>query len=130
MTNSGEPQWELDDEFKTLTITFPTDPPVAFVLDATSVSNLIEGAGQIRAEMPPPHDENWEGGQMVDAVLDPRWYSESDALLGDSLLHIRDPRFGWLHYALTRESARALGTLLILQADDVPADKEGHHRKN
>ncbi|MEK1871575.1 MAG: hypothetical protein AAAC50_03980, partial [Rhizobium altiplani] len=116
--------------FKTLTITFPTDPPVAFVLDTDSVSKLIEGAGQIRAEMPPPHDETWEGGQMVDAVLDPRWYSEADALLGEPLLHIRDPRYGWLHYALPRESARALGTLLILQADEGPADDQEQPRKN
>ncbi|KWV59982.1 hypothetical protein AS026_27165 [Rhizobium altiplani] len=130
MNNSEEPQWELDDEFKTLTITFPTDPPVAFVLDTESLSKLIEGAGQIRAEMPPPHDETWEGGKMVDAVLDPRWYTEPDALLGEPLLHIRDPRYGWLHYALPRESARALGTLLILQADEGPADDQEQPRKN
>jgi hypothetical protein len=67
---------------------------------------------------------------MVNAVLDPRWYSEPDALLGESLLHIRDPRFGWLHYALPRESARALGILLVHQADDVPDDEHEPPRKN
>ena len=130
MSNSEEPQWELDDELKTLSIIFPTDPPVAFVLDAEAVSKLIDSVGQIRAQMPPPHQETWKGGQMVDAVLDPHWYSEPDALLGESLLHIRDPRFGWLHYALPRESARALGTLLVHQADDIPDDEQEHYRKN
>ncbi len=130
MNNSDEPQWELDDDLRTLTITFPTDPPVALVLDAASVSQLIDGAGEIRAEMPPPHQENWKGGQMVNAVLDPRWHSETDALLGESLLHIRDPRFGWLHYALPSQSAKALGTLLILQADEGTRNDDGQPRKN
>ncbi|MDQ0559955.1 hypothetical protein QO004_001737 [Rhizobium mesoamericanum] len=130
MTNNEEPRWELDDELKTLSITFPTDPPVAFMLDAEAVSKLIDRVGQIRAEMLPSYQESWKGGQMVNAVLDPHWYSEPDALLGESLLHIRDPRFGWLHYALPRESARALGTLLLHQAAEGPDDEQEQHRKN
>ncbi|EPE94980.1 hypothetical protein [Rhizobium grahamii] len=129
MNENDEPEWELDEELSTLTITFPTDPPVALVLDAEAVSELIEGAGQVRAKMRTPHSEDWQGGQMVDAVLDPRWHSEPDVLLEESLLHIRDPRFGWLHYALPRESAKALGKLLLRQVKGSAEDEE-RHRSN
>ena len=129
MNEDDEPLWELDQELSTLTISFPTDPPVALVLDAAAVSELIEGAGQVRAKMATPHSEDWQAGQMVDAVLDPRWYSEPDALLEESLLHIRDPRYGWLHYALPRQSAKALGKLLLRQAKGGVED-DGRHRSN
>jgi hypothetical protein len=38
-------------------------------------------------------------------------------MTGDALLHIRDDGFGWLHYALSRETARSLGESLIALAD-------------
>ena len=28
------PNWKLDDDLRTVTVTFPTDPPVALKLDA------------------------------------------------------------------------------------------------
>ena len=116
------PNWKLEDDLKTVTVTFPTNPPTALKLDAAGVEDLLKNLGEFRAHMKPEIAAEWELGQKVGAVPDPRWYSESELMMGNSLLHLRDQRFGWLHYVLPRESARELGMVLLAQADaPVPA---------
>jgi len=41
-------------------------------------------------------------------------------LLGNTLLHLRDPRFGWLHYMVPREEARKLARVLQAHVDTPP----------
>ena len=35
------PAWNLDDDLKTITVTFPTDPPVQLKLDAEQIDEHI-----------------------------------------------------------------------------------------
>ena len=51
--------------------------------------------------------------------------TEPEMMLGNSVLHIRDPRYGWLHYVLSRKSARKLAGLLAAQADAPPVSPPG-----
>ena len=120
------PDWKLEDDRKTVTLTFDTEPRVSLKLDVGAVEEILANLGDFRGGMTPEVKRNWVGGQKVQAVPDPRWYTEPDLMRGDSLLHIRDSRFGWLSYLLPREEARKLGQLLIEQANTPdPAQPKG-----
>ena len=114
------PTWNLDDNRKTVTVTFPTDPPVQLKLDAERIDNMLANLGEFRAHMKPPVDHDWALGQKASAIRDPRWVSEADVMEGNSLLHIRDPRYGWLHYLFPRNEAARLGNLLKTQSELPP----------
>jgi hypothetical protein len=110
------PNWTLSDDRKTVTVTFPTTPPVAFQLDVDAVEDMLKNLGMFRAGMTPEVPKTFAQAQKVSAVLDPGWVTEPDAMMGDSLLHIRDPHFGWLHYLLPKAEAQKLAHLLENQA--------------
>ena len=114
------PNWKLDDDFKTVTVTFPTDPPVSLRIDAAGLDQMLENLGLFRASMTPPHDASFALGQKVSCILNPAWVTEPDAMLGNSILHLRDPRFGWQHYLIPRDEARKLGEMFQKQADLPP----------
>src|SRR5260370_37552977 len=59
----------------------------------------------------------YRSGQAVKAIPDPLWMTEPDANEGNTLLHIRDPRYGWLHYMIPREDARKLAAYIQNQVD-------------
>lgn len=116
------PHWKLDDEGKCVTVTFPTDPPISLKLDATEVDVLLSNLGDFRALMQPEHHRISPVGQTVQAIPDPMWYTQPDAMAGNPLLHIRDPRYGWLHYMIPRDEARKLAGFLQTQADAPPLE--------
>ena len=116
--------WKLEDDYETVTITFPTEPPTALKLDAKGVEEILKNLGEFRSHMKPEIAKDYALRQKVSAVPDPKWVSEPDALVGNSLLHIRDPRFGWLHYIIPREEARKLAGYLQNQANYPPLDKD------
>ncbi len=107
--------WKLEDDLKTVTVTFPTNPPVALQLDAAGVDDLLLHLGEFRASMMPEFGRVFATGQKVGAVPDPVWATEPDMMQGHSLLHLRDPRFGWLHYLLPPHEAEKLGRILQTQ---------------
>jgi hypothetical protein len=74
--------------------------------------------------MRPEISKTFALGQVVGAVSNPAWVTEPDAMLGNTLLHIRDPRFGWLHYLIPKEEARKLAGLLQAQADAEPPGQQ------
>ena len=114
------PNWNLNEDIKTLTVTFPTNPPATLTLDVNGVDDIIKNLGEFRALMTPSVSYDHPLGQRVAAIPDPRWSTEPDVMLGDSLLHIRDPRFGWLHYLIPRHEARQLAGGLQAQVDAQP----------
>lgn len=119
-----ETKWKLDADGKTVTVTFPTDPPVSLKLDAGRIDKILENLGRFRAEMKPAHAPKISPRQRVAVVRDPNWFTEPEVLQGDSLLHLRDPRFGWLHYLIPRDKARKLAGFLQAQANaKVPQPK-------
>ena len=114
------PNWKLEDDLKTVTVTFPTNPPVALVFDASGVDNLLLHLGDFRASMTPKFQSAFAVGQKVSVVPDPAWTTEPDLMQGHSLLHLGDPRYGWLHYLLPPHEAEKLGRLLQMQAASLP----------
>jgi hypothetical protein len=114
------PSWKLEDDLVTITITFPTTPPVSIAWSASIVDEVLQNLGNLRAHMTPAFSESWTLGQTVFAISNPGWTTEPDALLGNTLLHIRDPRFGWLHYMLPRHEARKLADALQDQVNAPP----------
>lgn len=120
------PVWTLEDDRKHVTVTFPTDPPVQLRLDVGAVEDMLRNLGEFRGGMLPEVPREYAFGQKVLAVPDPIWRTQPDAMLGNSLLHVRDPRFGWLHYLIPKLEALKLATFLKGQAeapDMTPATK-------
>ena len=109
--------WHIEDDRKTVTITFPTTPLIALKWDTDVVSEHLGKLGEFRALMQPEVGTTWAPGQLFRAIIDPVWSTEPEVMEGNSVLHVRDPRFGWLHYVIPRHEARKLGEALIRQAD-------------
>lgn len=121
--------WKLGDDLKTVTVSFPTTPPIALKLNLADVEDILRNLGEFRAVMKPEIPKSYAMGQTVRALPNPAWVTEPDALAGDSLLHLRDPRYGWLHYLIPREEARNLARYLQTQVDS-PSPGQGHSKPN
>ena len=111
------PEWRLDGDRQTITVTLLTGPRVVLKLDAAQVDEMMENLGHLRAVMQPDHAPNCAPGQKVISVRNPRWLAEPDMMQGGSLLHLRDPRFGWRHYLFPREEATKLARVLRNQVE-------------
>lgn len=117
--------WKLSDDHGTATMTFSTDPPVTLHLDAFAMDDLLKNLGQFRGLMKPEHAKQWLPGQRVGAIPDPAWYTEQEIMTGDTLLRLRDPRYGWLHYRIPRDEARKLAHYLQIHANTPSRDPQG-----
>lgn|SRR6185369_7003676 len=93
-------------------------------MDLTAVDDMLKNLGEFRALMTPEIHRVSPLGQKVFAINNPMWATEPDVMLGHSLLHLRDPRFGWLHYLFPRNEARKLADLLQTQSDNPPPGQE------
>ncbi len=114
------PNWRLEDDFKHVTLTLPTTPPTRIVLTTEKIDEMLLNLGMFRSNIKPEIPKAFTPGQLVKGIPNPAWKTESDAMLGNSLLHIRDPRFGWLHYMIPKDQARKLVSYLQKQADSAP----------
>lgn len=111
----GELRLELREDGRLhISIAKPEENPLA--LDAAAVSRLIESLGELRAAMNPAVAEGWAPAQRVAVIPDPCWYTEPEMMQGNSLLHIRDARYGWLHYVIPKAEAKKLAEFLNRQA--------------
>src|SRR5260370_42648306 len=115
-----EPDFNLADDCKTVTITFTTTPPVALKLDASALEALLEKLGELRARMLPEVPRTFPEGQSFPAIGDPPWATDPDILHGHVFLHIRDQRFGWLRYIISRGEARRLAGSLQKDTEITP----------
>ena len=52
-------------DYKTVTITFPTEPPVALRLDAAQVDDLLSNLGSFRGAMKPEVARKYGGGGEI-----------------------------------------------------------------
>jgi hypothetical protein len=117
LSQSVGPNWKLEDNQRHVTVTFPTTPPVALQLDVGGIEDILTHLGDFRSVMWPEVTKIYRSGQPVKAIPDPLWMTEPDANEGNTLLHIRDPRYGWLHYMIPREEARKLAAYIQNQVD-------------
>ncbi|WP_439632270.1 hypothetical protein [Shinella sp.] len=114
-----KPEWELSEDGKTLRVTLPTQPPIALELDAGGVDQFLVRLGTFRNVMMPEIPNGVPTG-IVKSVPDPHWHVEQDAFTGRAGLHIRDTRYGWLHYLIPAPEARHLSALLAGIANRSP----------
>jgi hypothetical protein len=120
------PNWKLEDDYKTVTVTFPTDPPATLKFDAAGIDDLLRGLGSLRLHMKPEIQAALVDGEKAEALTDPAWRTENEPLTGLPLLHIRDMRFGWVHYLLPQQEAAKMGTSLRdLAAIPLPKPPQG-----
>lgn len=105
-------EWKLDASHKMLTVTLPTDPPFSMNLDASAVEGLVKNLASSRSLMQPAIPSTFAKGQTSEATPDPAWVAEQEAKSGKCLLHVRDPRFGWLHFLLTSKDTMQLADRL------------------
>ena len=101
----------------TVRIALPGEQPVALQLDTAGLEGLMRGLAEIRAEMQPAVPPQWATGQAAAGTRSPAFVCEAEALHGGSLLHLRHPGYGWLHFAFPAAVARKIGAFLVRQAN-------------
>jgi hypothetical protein len=106
---------KLEDDMQTVTLA--SDPPGVLKLTTTDVDSLLHALGGVRVQMQPAPPAEFSSGQQFVAAPHPSWATEMDATHGNPVLHFRDPRFGWLHYMISKEEARKLSAALAMLAD-------------
>ena len=116
-----EINWRVSDDHRSVTLSVNATPTATF--DAAQVDGMLVGLGQVRASMLPPYPDHYELGQQIQAVRNPGLAAEL-ATDGHTLLHLRDPRYGWLHFAITREAAGKLAVVLQKQVDNPPGPSQ------
>lgn len=84
-----------------------------FDVDVSGIQTLIALLGATRSAMLPEEPSEFVPPKSLHAVQEPGWTVEPELLDGDVLFHVRDPRFGWLHYCLSKPAAERLGTHLL-----------------
>ena len=102
--------WKSAGDVDTVVMTFKSDPPVRVELDAVEIDDMLQQLGQLRAMMQPEHPV--EVPAQFSTVFNPAWICEHEPVLAHSVLHILDPRYGWLHYAVPRDVAGELAATL------------------
>jgi hypothetical protein len=116
----GSPTWELENDATTVTITFATEPPTRLKLDLAAVGDFLKALWSVRTAMMPEIVRELPPAPRWVALRDPIWFAERGAWDGDSLLHLRDPGYGWLHYLIPRNEAAKLARILQEQVDTPP----------
>lgn len=122
MAEPTQINWSLSDDGKTVALEFATDPPVRIVMNLEQVEETLRNLGEFRSRMTPEVAREFEPLRRFDNVVPgPQWYTQAEKLNGDTLLHIRDPRYGWLDYLLPWADAAKLAELLQGLASTRPA---------
>jgi hypothetical protein len=110
---------------KSVLVERPEPLPAVYCMELPTVESLLAVLGDVRRRMLPQVAETWPVDMRVDCVRDPRWSLWTDRLAGDVILHVRDARFGWLHYVITRDEARRFATAILAQLEAPPPAMDG-----
>jgi hypothetical protein len=109
--------WKLEDDLRTATLKFSEAPAIAVEFDVGRIEEALEHLGAFRSSMQPPIPNSWpDDATSTRAIDEPQMVVDMDPSAESPVLRVRDPRFGWLHYVLTPQQARQLGSALVLQA--------------
>ncbi len=85
---------KVEEDRKTATLKVEAGPDGEVSLDAAGVEKLIAGLGVVRSQMAAEIKKDHQLGTQVEAILDPFWAVEPELMMGGSLFHVRDPRYG------------------------------------
>jgi hypothetical protein len=94
-------------------------------MDADALSKFIAQLADARSRMTPPVPNDPPTTATVRGIPAPRIEVEGEAMLGHGLVHLRDPRYGWLHYSLPHAQSRQVGEALLRRAGTVLVKKPG-----
>jgi hypothetical protein len=119
---------ELSVDRKRLRLTFPAvaskelPKPVALSLELGSreVDALLVALARTRARMEDRHPARVERTRLMVGTINPSWQLASDGVRGGSVLSLRHPGFGWLHFSLPKQEATKLGNGLLVQVPMPP----------
>jgi hypothetical protein len=104
--------WKSAGNIDTVSITVQADPPVRVDLDAVEIDDVIKNLGEMRVMMRPEHPVYFDSVQAAYTIFNPHWACEYDPALAHTVLHIRDPRYGWLHYVMPIDARMELASAL------------------
>ena len=106
-------------------LTYAKAPAAVCIKSTAVVQSDIAVLGLARTRLLPAVPESWPGGLVAGCYRDPAYSIEHDALAGDVLIHLRDERFGWLHYIVTRDRALDFANRILAQLDAPPPPMAG-----
>jgi hypothetical protein len=106
-------------------LTYAKAPAAVCIKSTAVVESDIAVLGLARTRLLPAVPESWPGGRVAGCYRDPAYSIEHDALAGDVLIHLRDERFGWLHYIVTRDRALDFANRILAQLDAPPPPMAG-----
>lgn len=110
MADPDGPHLELSKDRKTIIVS-PNSNPLS--LDAPNVDALLRNLSELRARMTTKHAPKWNPAiQKFEALYDPAWQAAPEMKGGRSVLHVRHPGFGWLHFSLPKRAAARLSKIL------------------
>jgi hypothetical protein len=113
--NLGSPKWNLATDRKSVTAKFLNDSSALLNVDTAGVEELQQALGQIRGNMIPEVSATLAQGEKISIVPNPVWVAVPAGTTGDSVLHFRDPRYGWVHYLIPKTEGAKLLTFLQKQ---------------
>ena len=102
------PSWEVSADRRSVVVTLPGESQAKLKLDAGGIEDLQAMLGQIRLGLSPEVPRALADGQAINVFPNPFWIMSPSGSGGDALLHLRDPRFGWLHYQIPRSEVSKL----------------------
>jgi len=111
---------EIKDGVATLTFLPESGASGRLILDVDQLTRLIQSLGKTRAamNMGKPIPEVY--GVFLRAVVDTKWYTESEGLTDGSLLAFQHPEFGPVGFVLPRDQVAYLVSLLTSQLQNPP----------
>ncbi len=102
---------------------YPEPLPQLLRRTTKSVEQEIAGLGDLRANLVPAVPETWPGG-VCTCLRNPAYSVEMSAL-DEVMIHVRDERFGWLHYVMSREQATQFAEMIVKVQAGPPRTVQG-----
>jgi hypothetical protein len=93
-------------------------------LSLEQMTALINGLGDVRANMAAGKPLVPFGGQQINAVFNTQWFVQPDPLSGGSFLFFDHPAYGKVGFAVPREQVAEMVRLLTAQLGLPPSTSE------
>lgn len=90
--------------------------------NAATLDTFIAGLLAARERLTPAVPDRWALGQKCMALVDPHFGIELDMQTGGSLVHLRHPGLGWLHFVFPSGEA---GMLVRIMSEHIAAARHG-----
>ena len=125
----GRPALKISPDRTKLTVHFPptsTVPPVAVVMECTTsqIDSLLRDLASVRAKMANEHPLQLRELHGMPGIVNPACRVAVDENTGETVISLRHPGLGWLHFVFSNDRAAELGR--VIQAQAMGADSVKH----